>query len=589
MTDFSTHREAFQASLVALTHFIRLDKQLSKGLAKGRLEFFGTGDPQLDSREDGEPAETPKAARFLEWFALDRAFGDGAAAPIHPFVANGCPGLEPALQMYARGLADSRPGIYLVRDLDDSGMDVEDSLTGERLSVLLPDGERMVEAGDTLLGRLLPLPESDLWLTSDATERIGGSAIYDAFVEDVERTRLSAGPESVARVHQLDLEILLGMARGEIAGGHEEDNCERLEAELAAMLQGVSHEIPHVDEILQALRTGPSLGSIMGPLLEDLAFHTDLDIEATRRLLLDLWNVYEGESPEDRSSGEPEDLEEDAGRMPLDTSSADGTPMSPDGEEIPVAQLGARLLEELEAGQAKGEKADVLFARLEQMIDGQAAAEREESAGPPARIEWQTSDEGDLEALLAEYLWERDRIGQALDADAIQRLQAYMRTLIGLRIHQIQNLDELGLARSLVQLWAEGKIAEVHELMRDLVEWESWLTQVQEIPFGTELEPFRQALMEDSQRIAKIEADLPTEPVPDEGLQTYSWHVLKDPSGGWILESAEGRRPLQMVGDFVVGDLILGALGERGFSPGFRLLPQRLAQALIAPEDPEGQ
>jgi len=574
MTDFATHRKAFHTALVALSDFIRIEERLSGGLDQGRLAFYGTADPKLLSGPSGQVLDASKAARFLEWFSLERPHGEGVAAPVHSFVASGCPGLDPEGHPYGRGLGDTRVGVYLVKDLDDEGMDLEDAISGTSLSVLLPDETRSIESGDTLLGRLLPVPGADLWMATDAMERIAGSTIFDAFVEDIERNKLETGQEILDPVSQRDLELLLGLARGEDEATVAQVGSEILESRLAELLENVSEEIPPADEICRALEASPSPGPVMDQLLEDLAFYSEIEIEAARHLILELWTAY-------HAGGSDEQLATSASTSTESVTSPDSASQAP---AVPVAELGATLLAELEAAEEQGVPTEAIFEKLEKMVQGKSSSP--EVDGPPEEIEWRTPDQGNLHALLAEYLWERGRIGRPVDQPSAERLAEFVSNFRENKIHEVEGVNELTLARTLVQSWAEGKIQGVHDLMCDLVEWEGWLEEVQETGFGTRLDKFREALITESDRLSQIESEMPTQPLGEKApgekeLPIQSWHVLKGPRGGWILESAQGRRPWQQDSNFMVGDLILGAMGEDAFLPGYRLLPRLLARGLV--------
>lgn len=558
MTDFATHRTAFHAALVALSDFIRAEDRFAHELDQGRLSFFGTTDPESVAHAKGESTDPSQAARFLEWFGLERPHADGGAAPIHAFVRGGCPGLAQDLQSHARSLCESRVGVYLVKDMDEGGMDLEDAVSGDTLSVQLPAGESSIESGDTLIGRLMPLPGSDQWIASDVTERIPGSALFDSFVEDVEKSKLALGQDELAPLSQVELEVLLGMAMGKGAPAHVAGDAARLQDALSEMLEGIRPDLPNALEMEAALASAEVPGQVIASLLELMAFETDVDIDQLRRLLLELSHAQHANQTASPKTGAK--------------------------TEIPVSELGGRLVAELEAGEAKGEDLEQLFARLERMVDGESSAP--ETEGPPPSIEWKTKDEGNLEALMAEYLWERERIGKPLDRESLGRLEAFVRALTPIDVREVEEVDEAAMASILVTPWARGEIQEVQSLMTDLVEWNQWLQSEQDTGFGMGVSDLRQQLIDESRRIANLGTEIAeASSGSKDGSDVSSWHVLKGPDDAWILESAGRRRPWAQDLDFHVGDLILGTLGEDGFEPGFRILPRFLAQALAEDED----
>src|SRR5690606_8885278 len=90
------------------------------------------------------------------------------------------------------------------------------------------------------------------------------------------------------RLSQIEIEHLVfrRFASGAtVAGVQPVEPLERLEAALQGLLDAVGRgeQVPHISE---ALRGAEAPGPVLGPILDDLAFHSDVDLDRARELLV---------------------------------------------------------------------------------------------------------------------------------------------------------------------------------------------------------------------------------------------------------------------------------------------------------------
>ncbi|MEZ5989602.1 MAG: hypothetical protein R3F30_10825 [Planctomycetota bacterium] len=542
MQEFHVVRDRFRQALVALAEFVRVDRSLSARLDEARREFFAGMEPEAG------PDRDRAAQRFLEWFALERRVGQGAGAPVHAFLALGCPGLDQDAVASVHALADSFVGVFRVDELDAEALEVEDTVTQERFQVRLPRGDRRPEAGDTLIGRLAPVPGEPGWFATDAVERLPGNELYTALRDDAERARLEQGLDRLPALTQLEVERLL-WAR---PGAEAPQTVAALERELAALLAGAEGaELPSPAEVRAAFAAAETPGQVIGPLLELLAFHTDVDLDRARRVLLELSNVW--------TTTRPADEDADVG-------------------DIPVEDLGSRLVAELEAGEQRGEDLEQLFDRLERMIDGTSSGPGIE--GPPPEIRWETEDRGELDGLLEEFAWDLGRQGRGPSPASLERLRGFVdRCRAGGRV-ELQAVDVGALAACLIEAYGRGDHDACRALLQDLSAFEDWLRDEQELALGTSVAAFAARLEADIVRLARATADLSTSNGATSATRPGSWRV-EDGGDGLRLVGPRGTLEVEGTADLEPGDLVLGSPGEGGFAPGLVIVPALLAGALV--------
>lgn len=550
MTAFAEAKAGFDEALLALIAFVRVDRALSSQIPAGRSEFFA-----LDPAPARVGGGGPEAQRFLEWFALERRADGTGGPPIIAFANAGCPGLAAPLRPFVEALAESRVGVFAVREADDQVFEAEEAVTGVAYRIWMPLEEGRVAVGGTLAGRVAripdPLTEDEVWLCTDSTEAFASLALFEAYGEEARRSRL-AGKEP--QLQQLELEQVL---RNTALGAPErigdlEAECARYLAEAGA----TAHSLPGVDELSYALSTTTSPGSVIGPFLEEVAFHSELDLETGQRLCLRLWNAHKA-----------------GDAMSLSEPKADVEEAAPQPPRVVPERLGQHVLEELEEGLVRGEDIEGLFGRLESIVEDAAP-----TVGEPEEAKWQTEDQGDLAALSAEYLWERERGNQPMARPDQERLRGLVKLFEQRGSSVLEALDEEDLAAVLVDPWSRGDLVAAVAIVDCLAGLIAWAERVHHLSPRLEASSIVPLVEEERQRTEALAQRLESEAV--DGGKLGSWRVTEHSEDAWRLECENEALCLPSDLPLRVGDLILGEAGLSGFVTGFRVLPSFIADAV---------
>ncbi|MBM4063427.1 MAG: hypothetical protein FJ265_20350 [Planctomycetes bacterium] len=353
--------EAAESALAELAQRLAAEPRLHAEWQRARRQFFGGEGPASPLLHGAADAAE---RRFAEWFALERDSETLGAVPIEvpPYAASG-PHLEGSLA-----------GVFVVAAASPRGVDATDLQDDTVLELVVP--ERSLAAGDLLVGRLFAA--GPRWVPSSAAAVFRpGRELGEAFRRDV------AGLGLDRRLQQIELEHLLlrrdDQARSptarDPAAGPAAAPLEHLEAELDRLLRAGGSELP-ADTISDDLAAAGRPGPVLGPLLDELAFDSQVDLDAARAVLLQIWNAHHPGAEADvvATSGPPDE------------------------------SLGERLVRRLDDGLAKRRDVGELFAELERMAGVEPDAEGEDSE--LADGETPPDPGGDLEPLVQEFLWE---------------------------------------------------------------------------------------------------------------------------------------------------------------------------------------
>ncbi|MCK6446230.1 MAG: hypothetical protein L6Q99_07550 [Planctomycetes bacterium] len=367
--------EEIERALGELEARLLEDPSSERERTKARREFFGD-----DSTRD-ELAER----RFREWFLLERPTDAWQTPPIR----------ELAQDLVSRGqldadalgaLANSFCGVFTVTSVvAGEGVWLRDLSSGGEHPLIEREGSAALEPGDVLIGRL--------FVFGPTANRISRAAavfrepkLQRALERDLEAAR--ARRRGVPRLSQLDLERMFWPKSVTPTGASA---VETARVWLAA--SGVPREA--IDGVFAELATMPpdenrwTFGAhdALGAVLDRLAFETDVDLEAARRLLLAAWlELSERES-------------------------APGQPVPTEAEERDVkAALAA-----FDRGRAEGRDLERLFAELERDLGLDADDEDPEDVAPDFP--------GVVGAVVEEFLWETEREHGAEVARAFESIR----------------------------------------------------------------------------------------------------------------------------------------------------------------------
>ncbi|HMQ22862.1 MAG TPA: hypothetical protein PKE00_10260, partial [Planctomycetota bacterium] len=479
------------------------------------------------------------------------------------FLAAGCPGLEaPATRAHVEALAESEFGVFAIRDTTEEGFELEAAFDGDtdgdfdgrRSSgdaaanagaglrrLWLPGSASHLTVGQTIVGRLARVPDSDedRFCALDALAVFSNLDFYVAIQEEITRRRLEQMRTSAASA--LELEPLL-VAFEEAALERPEVIERDLRAFLGPSLEAVHDasgdpgdddiasdeemSLPRLDELCYALEVAESPGSVIGPVMDALAFRTDADLDHARRLMLRLWNAHRAAALR-RAEGAVSD-----GSAASEGEEAETAPTPTASTKVP---LGERVFEELSRGPRDGESMEELFERLEAMVDAGRPATKEATDEDADDARWHAPDEGDLAAFVEEYLWERGHSEHPPSTDHARALRDLVQELARSDLVSVTNLTESALLSSLVQAWARGESQACVAWLEALSAFQEWLSAVQELELDFDSTALRQEVASAADRCQAIEALLTRAGARDDAPRSY--HVQRSSAGSWELVS----------------------------------------------------
>jgi len=528
-----------QARLAALLEKAHADERVRAEMARARREFFGSDQPAYVDPADRTGMDVA-AQRFAEWFLVERPSE----------VLGGTPAaLLDASAEAGDALTESRCGLYLVESAEDQDVQVRDLEGGERLGLVGVPLD--LGPGDVLVGRIYPTARGSYAPSAVLTVLSRSPQIAVAFQRDMRQLGLDR------RLQQIEIEHLVFQrwAVGGMAGDEDRAPLEHLEADLQQLLEkaGVGDVHPAAG-ISQALRAaGENPGAVMGPLMDELAFHTEVDLDRLRELLLQLSNAQRasagmvGESAAPPARPKPAAAPE---RRSDDVRSGEG--------------LGARLARRLDEGLAASENVDALFRDVERLLGESLDDDEEESAefsGPDPEV-------GDLEPLIREYLWESGTPGEAEILEDLVQLQ---RAAPVPRL-SVEYLDADDYLRFVLQTWLatppEDRLEATRAAFGVIDRFVEWLLATQDLDLRERLSTAREVLVSRADGLHAASLALsggsPTGHEDAAGLA----RVLFCSDGGVELECETGRLRVAVapgstdVSGLGEGDLILGTLSR---------------------------
>ncbi|MBI5850103.1 MAG: hypothetical protein HZB39_03560 [Planctomycetes bacterium] len=527
--------------LAALLARVEANDRLCAELDRARREFFGQD--RSDPADGLDPtARAAAAQRFVEWFVIERQSDVLGGTVVDSF---GDPDDNDA------PLAHSRAGLFLV---ETGGADptVRDLDGGEALQLV--DASPTLRPGDVLAGRLFPLDDG-AYAPSIATGLFAESpGLAVAFQRDGRRLALGR------RLSQAELERLVFQQWAAAAGARQgaADDApplERIEADLQRLL-----ETAGLDDLHSATSLGAAMkaaidrpGAVIGPILDELAFQTEADLDAARVLLLQLWNAHRRRATGERTTRS----------APFEPPQA-----PPQFQEQTGEHLGQRLARRIEEGLGNHEDIESLFADVERLLGEPLDDESEpESAG-------EGIEDGDLAALLREFAWETG-LAAAEEQQLDELLRAQQQAPVPrLNVEYLQADDWL---RWLCQIWLGAKPARRAEAVRGAFDLATrfceWLADTQAIDCRDRLVAPRRVLLDAADRLQRAGSSLGDDALPPGGPfgvrllrvlgrreDAFEVESIDDGNTTWVAAPANALAALE------IGDLLFAAVDAAGDS-----------------------
>lgn len=495
--------QAIDRCLERLAGLARQDPALAEELVASAGEFFGGTPPS------GSAAEVLGATRrHLEWFLLERHSPALFGVPIERWLERlrALPDAEP--DGAEQALLDSFTGLFEATDVRaGEGAWLRDVAGFGSFALVEPEGAGELAPGDVIVGRLFPVG-AGLHCLSQGAGWFRSPPVLEAVERDLARWRAERG-RNVLRFSQRELERMFwsgggrpvaedprGAARAVLAaGGVDPARAESILAELG------SSRLPS-DNLT------PGAGDRLGEILTELAFDTEVDLEAARRVLTLVW------------AGDP---------APPRTST------SPSADSAPAASGSERRRAAVEAfarGRASGGDLESLLADLERDLglDGLEGGDEEEEADDEPIPDFP----GVVGALVTEFLWETGVEHGAARAErfgVLRHLGEY-----GARIGLAEGLTGLELVR-FTTFWiperrALASAAEAEALLDALESFAAWAEAAHDLPLARDFGPTLARLRESFARVVALNARLAQRPLAGDDEIGELVEVLETAGGG---------------------------------------------------------
>jgi hypothetical protein len=512
-------QQRLDGALRAMATRLGDEHALAAELQRARRTFFGDG-----VRVAGRGIAETREQRFLEWFLLERESEVLGAVPVT--VSRFC---------VDDVVLGSCVGVYAIVAASDGGATARDLQDDSVLDLAAPGAA--LAMGDLVIGRLFPAGVGS-WLPSRAaTVFRPGGPLGEAFCRDLLRLDLDR------RLTQVELEHLLLRRPGGATGcalGDRAPPLEHLEADLERLL-GPTHPATAVSAALAATDRP---GQVMGPLLDELAFDTGIDLEATRRTLLEIWNAHHPTAATGAAAA---------------AATAEQFDAAPERGDHP---LGERMVQALDEGLRQHRDVNALFADLEAMAGLEPGA-ADDDENPFDRGDDAATTAGNLEALVQEYLWET---GGGDDHGALRtwvRLQAEA----AVPRHDLEDMTAADLERLLVHVYLAAapaaRAAAVTAASAALRDFLGWAERTQEVAGTARLIDGGRGLLAQLPRLCAAGRLLSGAGPP--GPRPALREVAALGTDGLLLVGDDGADvrlsvPAAAAAELRVGDLVLGAL-----------------------------
>jgi hypothetical protein len=374
---------------------LREDPELAPDFLESRREFFAARfDHAVIDRDDAA------RRRHLEWYLFERVHPSWERLGIeHVAERLGAEsGFDDELEQHA--LLHSFAGVFEVASLGDDGVLWLSDLSSQgEFPVVAPTGAHTITPGDLIAGRLFPAIDGTYALSPAAAHHRNPDLIR-ALRVDMERAR--AARRGIVRISQRELERMF-FAAG--ASGAPEDPVGEARQFLLSSgvereeVEGWFEELAETPFLPETLRIG--VDDALGPILDRLAFDSELDLEAARRALLFAWETLAASGPGTGASLTP----------------TSPPPSAPPRRSRDVAEVVAAF----DQKRKNGAPLDVVFAELEAELDvaDESAGEDEVDAAPDFP--------GVVAAMITEFLWETEQESGAARALALRPIESFGR------------------------------------------------------------------------------------------------------------------------------------------------------------------
>lgn len=549
----------FERGLALFGELVQVHPRLRASFVESQARF---GTSPADATQTERQAH---ALRCLEWFLFESVDAPTSGLPAEE--------LLDVWRERAAGEVDYPEGLYLqsitgvfavLGPAEEGGIELRELAGLTRVRLEPSPATEAAQPGDLLVGRLFPFDAGAHWATPAIT-LVRSPKVLEALERDLDRLRENRR-HAVVRLGQLELERMFWTPGGstDLYESSEEPVTAEPETvdsvgELERFLAEGGVDSATIEDWKRVLSRAPfdprrvvaGVEDVVANLLEQLAFHTDLDMGSAREHLLLAW-------PRLAAQGVQQERQADARRQ--------RPPAAP--EDI------ADSLEELDRDRAAGLDVEASFDALEQRLglddEGDAAA----GAAPDFP--------GVVGAMVEEFLWEAEAERGAEQRAKLEGLRLFGETLESVGVFEnVGPNDVLGfLTFRLPESGALQDPAAASALVDALRAFATWAEEAHGVELlDTELATALDPLRENLARVVVANARLEVaDPEQDELFELLD----VTPGGALVRDAAQLEREVaadpEVVAVLRPGDLFRGhTLDDGSFRIG-RCYPPEAAR-----------
>ena len=357
---------------------VREDPVLREEFRRSTAQYFTAG----QSLDPATPEGVSAAHRHLEWFLFERVTDPVRELPAEQLLERWRARVEPELAEQQEAFLESHAGIFAVTDVDPGkGAWLQDLAGLGQYPVVEAEASRLLAKDDLIVGRLYPVGES-VYRISRGAGFFREPNLVRALEDDMRRLR-KARTHMVLRIAQRELEATFWGASRPHRSADPVGDARRLLASGGVLAD-------EVDDLLDALEASPpdpthptpGIGDTLARVLEQLAFHTSVDLGLAQRQLLLAWQHF-GE----RALVQREEVSEEVDDVA-------------DGDEVDEVR---RAVAELDRSLRSGQEVNSSFDELERALGLDEVQDEEDlAARREALAELENDDEEEAEEVLEE-------------------------------------------------------------------------------------------------------------------------------------------------------------------------------------------
>ncbi len=530
--------EAIERCLELLTSEVRSHAGLSSEFEQSIRTFFRGAAPS-----GGGPLDVLLAGRrHLEWFLIEHhsaAFPGLIADHLREAYAaqlqsisdaeDDASELVDALQGAFEALLKSHTGIFEVEEVrEGAGAWLRDVTGFGSFALAGPGLAKSLKGGELFVGRLYPAGEG-VHVASPAAAIVRGPEVVSALQRDLERIR-DASTGKVLRVSQGELEAMFfGAGGSEVrAGGsslasQQKPSSEDPIADALHLLRGAGFGAERARRTVRLLAQEPRDPSklihghsdVLARLLEEIAFDTELDLDTSRRALMEAWEVISA----------PTEVR----------SKAPAAPASPDApaDADEIARLAA--IEAFAAARERGQDASALVKDLERDL----GLDPSDGDGPEVPA---PDFPGVVAAMIEEMKWELGATRPGFDVESLAPLSLFATFAQPIGVfEELRGRDLFQFATFWLQerraLKSDDQAVALVVAMREFCEW---ALDAHEVDLGSEFMDALDGLESSLPRTRRLNAAIEAPASDAETGELYEIETLGD-AAAEEFESSEDR------------------------------------------------